>query len=74
MARFKYLGQAPNSWLAALGPCYTINIPKKDGTKMTVNAADPVGGFVIGADIGVDITDERSIRVMQADVRFQQIS
>ena len=71
MARFKYLGEKAPS-IRAQGPCMQINIPKKDGTWTEIDA--PSGGFVIGNDIGVDITDSRSIRVMQADTRFQQIS
>lgn len=71
MARFKYMGEDP-SYVESQGPCSQINIPKKDGTKMVVMG--PPGGFVIGADIGVNITDTRAIRVMQADSRFQQIS
>ena len=71
MTRFKYLGEVSTSILSQ-GPCMVINVPKKDGTKMTIHAPGP-GGFVIGADIGVDITDERSLRVMLADPRFQAI-
>ena len=70
MARFKYMGENKSS-LVLQGPCTTINIPKKDGTKMVVHG--PADGFVIGNDIGVDITDERSLRVMRADTRFSEI-
>jgi len=72
MARFKYLGEVPRPTVViTYGPCTTINIPKKDGTTQAV--VGPPGGFVIGADIGVDITDERSLRVMEADPRFAKI-
>ena len=73
MARFKYMGEPHNNIVSTYGPCLHIKIPKKDGTKMVVDASNPVTGFVIGDDIGVDITDERSLRFMRADVRFQEI-
>jgi len=72
MARFKYLGEIPRPLMvASYGPCSQIRIPKKDGTFQIVDG--PPGGFVIGNDIGVDVTDERSLRTMLADPRFAQI-
>jgi hypothetical protein len=73
MARFKYMGEANRTFVVSYGPCLTIKIPKTDGTKMIINAADPVIGFPIGEDIGVDITDDRSLRFLRADSRFQEI-
>lgn len=76
MARFKYNGEIPPhaGLLIAQGPCKQIRIPLKDGTYQVINAPDQVHGFTLGADIGVDITDSRAIRIMQADVRFTQLS
>jgi len=75
MARFKYLGEIPpHSFVLLTGPCTQINVPHKNGTWQTIMAPDPVHGFTVGADIGVDIMDSRAIRVLQSDVRFSQIS
>jgi hypothetical protein len=71
--RFKYLGQPAGNWLDTLGPCFTIRVPKQDGTYTVLNASDPVNGFTVGDDIGFEFTDARSIRVMQADTRFAQL-
>jgi hypothetical protein len=69
--RYKYNGEVTNI-LQLQGPCLTIRVPKKDGTYTVLNAPGP-GGFVIGADLGFDFTDVRSIRVMNADPRFSAI-
>lgn len=76
MARFKYLGEIPphGGFLVSQGPCKKIMVPLKNGTTQVINAPDQVNGFPIGEDIGVDITDSRAIRVLQADVRFSQLS
>ncbi len=73
MARFKYMGEVPNGFVVQHGPCLTIKIPLKDGTKMVVHAVDHTVGFVIGEDIGADVTDERSVRFMRGDARFEEI-
>ena len=76
MARFAYMGEIPphGHCLHSQGPCKQINIPLKNGGHQVVMASDQVHGFTIGADIGVDITDSRAIRVLQSDVRFTQLS
>lgn len=75
MARFKYLGEPPRAGLVInYGPCTQINVPKKDGTISHFTPVAPNTQFVIGQDIGYDITDSRSIRYMQVDTRFQQIA
>jgi hypothetical protein len=74
MARFKYMGEVERkSAIKDYGPCKVIKIPLKDGSKMILTAPDQEAGFPIGEDIGADITDERSLRVMRADARFQEI-
>jgi hypothetical protein len=74
MARFKYMGEVerPTS-IKSYGPCKVIKIPQKDGSKMVLTAPNQETGFPIGEDIGTDITDERALRVMRADARFQEI-
>lgn len=76
MARFKYMGEFPvhGGILVVHGPCFQIRLPKKDGTVIIVDAPDPINGFIVGADIGVDIIDSRAIRILQMDSRFEQIS
>jgi len=72
MARFKYLGEPQRtSSFVAYGPTSQIRIPKKDGTFQIV--IGPPGGFVIGKDIGAVVTDERALRTMRADTRFDEI-
>ena len=73
MARFKYMGEVPNGFVVQHGPCLQIKIPLKDGGKMILIASDQSVGFVIGSDVGTDITDERSLRYLRADARFQEI-
>ena len=76
MSRFSYNGELPphQGFLVSQGPCLQINLPKKDGTYQTIISPDQVHGFALGMDIGVDITDERSLRVLRADVRFTELS
>lgn len=75
MAHFKYLGEPPRPALVvAYGPCTKIRLPKKDGTTQTLTPVSPATEFVIGADIGYDITDQRSLRAIRADtVRFEEL-
>ena len=74
MARFKYLGEPPRSWVKKYGPCLQIVVPEKNGDNRTYLPKPPATDFPIGQDIGYDITDERSIRYLNADTRFQQIA
>lgn len=72
MARFKYMGEVQNGFVSQHGPCLQIKIPLKDGTKMVLDAPDQ-NGFTIGNDIGIDLTDEKGLRYLRADARFQEI-
>jgi hypothetical protein len=76
MARFQYNGEKPphTNFIVTQGPCTVIRVPLKNGQLQVITAADQVHGFTIGADIGVDITDERAIRVLTADDRFTRLS
>lgn len=74
MARFKYLGEPPKPFVQSYGPMQEIRVPKKDGSKLVLTPIPPATTFPIGADLGYDITDERSIRILQADPRYQQIA
>lgn len=74
MARFRYLGEPPMPGLVVkYGPTIRINIPRSDGTWDTFDAPDQDVGFAIGEDIGVDITDARSLRCMRANERYEEI-
>lgn len=71
MARFKWMGES-HSFVKQQGPTLQINVPKKDGSMVVINAPSPAG-FVVGQDLGVDFADERSLRVLRADPRFKEI-
>lgn len=68
MAQFKYLGEIPRQWVLTYGPCEQLSVPKKDGTNTVL-----IGPFAIDAVIPFDFTDERSLRVMRNDPRFQEV-
>lgn len=73
MARFKYLGEPPRPPLVvSYGKTNTIKVPKKDGSKTILTAPAP-DGFKIGEEIPFDFTDSRSLEVMRADTRFQEV-
>ena len=72
MARFKYLGEPKPDYVLEMGPSLEFRIPKKDGTKLVIPAADPERGWCPG-DVLPEITDERSVRVLRADARFEEI-
>ena len=72
MARFKYLGEPLYPYLATQGTTDEIRLKMKNGTTHVIYG--PAGGFVIGNDIGEDITDDRALRALRADVdRFEEI-
>lgn len=73
MARFTYNGEPGRDYVVDQGPTLQFKVPKQDGTSQVIDAPDQVNGFVIGADIGVDITDARSLRLMRADSRFSEV-
>jgi len=75
MAQFKWLGEEmivpPRKWVLNYGPCEEIRVPMKDGTATVLKA--PPGGFPLNSIIPFDFKDERSLRVLRADPRFQEI-
>ena len=73
MARFKYLGEPPRSYVVAYGPCTSIKVPSKAGTQ-TLTPVVPATSFVVGNDIGHEITDELALMALRADsARYQEI-
>lgn len=73
MARFKYLGEPPRPPLVvAYGPTTQLVVPKKDGTRIKVDSPTPAG-FVVGQLVDYDFTDPRSLEVLRADPRFQEV-
>lgn len=73
MARFKYLGEpARSSLVVSYGPTMKLVVPKKDGTKITVDAPTSAG-FVIGQEINYEFNDPRSLDVLRADPRFEEV-
>lgn len=72
MARFRYLGEPPSQAVATY-EITMIKVPQKDGTKRVLTPIPPATYFPIGDDIGYDITDERSLTVLRADTRYEEI-
>lgn len=73
MARFKYKGEPPRSWMKTYGPCTEIRTKHKDGTTRVLTPVPPKTAFVIGEDIGYDITDPLSLLAFRADARYEEI-
>jgi hypothetical protein len=73
MARFKYLGEPPRDYVVTVGPCLKIRAPLKNGTLQNMLPVPPATEFVIGQDIGHDITDQRALISMRADPRFEEL-
>jgi hypothetical protein len=74
MAFFKYLGEPPRPGLVgSYGPTKSVRTPNKDGSWTQVDAPDPAVGFVAGDTIPYDYTDERALRCMRADTRFEEL-
>lgn len=74
MSDFKYLGELPRPGLVvAYGPMTEIKLPKKDGTVQVLTPISPAVTFPVGEPLGYDITDERSLRIMRTDERFEEI-
>ena len=74
MARFRYLGEKPRpGMVAAYGPTRKLRVPSNaEGLKEYV-APNQELGFVVGQDMGFEITDDRSLDVLRADTRFEEI-
>lgn len=79
MARFKYLGEPPRPGLVtAYGDTSEIKVrctPATDPSgKKSYTPIPPATRFEIGTDIGYDVTDATSLRMLRADTsRFQEI-
>lgn len=74
MARFKYLGEPARPGLVqSYGPCLKIRTRLKDGSVQELDPVPPATEFVVGEDIGHDITDERALRLFRADTRYEEI-
>lgn len=76
MAFFRWLGEEARPGLVKqYGPTIQIKVPKKDGTWTTVRDES---GFVVGdiiseGGVPVDFTDPRSLRVLRADPRYEEV-
>jgi hypothetical protein len=78
MARFRYLGEPPRPWMVVTyGPSLEFRIRCSGATESSgvkiLNPVPPATEFVVGEDIGYDITDDTMIRTMNADIRFEEI-
>ena len=73
MAQFRYLGEPSRPWVVSYGPALIIKLRPKTGGIRSITPIPPAVSFVIGEDIGYDITDERELRYLRNDPRFQEI-
>jgi len=73
MARFKYLGELPKPFVKSFGKCQLIKLKQKSPGYFLINPPGGQDHFVIGEDIGVDITDEVTLLYLRADKRFEEI-
>jgi hypothetical protein len=77
MAQFKWLGEGeiPRDYVASYGPTTEIKLPCKDGSwqVLTDGAGFPVDQVIEQEGSPVDFTDERTLRVMRADPRFEEV-
>jgi len=73
MARFKWLGIPQWGSIVFDQPVTEIRVKHKDGTVHTYVPVSPASEFVVNTDIGYEITDERCLRHLRADTRFQEI-
>ena len=76
MARFLYLGENNHDKHSVVqyGPTSLIRVPLQNGKKLEIKP--PHGEhFVVGEDIGVDVTDVRALRALRTDTqRFKEVS
>ena len=74
MARFKYLGEVldlgPGN---SFGPCLKIRLRLQDGSVQEILPVDPETEFVVDEDIGYEITDDRCLRHLRNDARFEEL-
>lgn len=73
MARFRYLGEQARPYVTEYGPCVEIKLRPKVGGTRSITPISPATEFVIGVDLGYDITDERELRFLRNDPRFAEI-
>ena len=75
MARFRYTGE-PAGLITGVtwGPCTEIRCKEKGGSVHVMTPIPPATEFVVGEDIGYEITDERCLRHMRAwTEKFEEI-
>ncbi len=76
MAEFRYLGEPPRDYVESYGPMLEMKVPCKNGTWQVLTKA---GGFPVGEIITddqgdpINFTDERSLRVLRADSRYEEV-
>lgn len=77
MAQFNWLGEQmiPRDYIETYGPTTQISLPCKDGsTQVLTNPTGfPLDQVIEQDGQPVDFTDERTLRVLRADPRFEEI-
>lgn len=69
--RVKYIGEPKRKMIKAPGRVLEIRCRCKDGTKLTMKAADKAVGIAVNDVIDLGNVDARVARHMAADPRFQ---
>lgn len=72
MARFKYLGEIAREGID-YGPTLAIKCKNMEGGVDTYDPVPPATEFVVGDDIGYDITDAKALKQLRVDPRFEEI-
>lgn len=73
MARFRYVGEPAWASVVAYGPCTKIRTPMADGSTQEYDPVSPATEFVVGQDIGYDITDATAYKSLKYNSRFEEI-
>jgi hypothetical protein len=73
MAYFRWKGEVERTGLVVnYGPTISVKLRKQDGTIVVLNAPDQNNGYAIDEDVAGDVLDERCLRALRADPRFEE--
>jgi hypothetical protein len=73
VAFFKYKGEPARNFVTAQGPTLSIRVPLKDGSVQEFLAVDQVNGWQVNDQLPEDFSDERALRALRADPRFEEV-
>lgn len=73
MARFKWLGIPQWGSIVFDQPATVIRVKHKDGTVHVYEPVEPATEFVVDEDFGHEVIEDRCLRHLRADSRFEEI-